>query len=217
MGYSLGLPPVGLGVFSLSNLSLAAKLNVYFTNKPISFEFDFCTEDQPFLLTVSLFGGGGFFGLTVNPHGITRMSGGFDFGGSFSLNLGVASGGVHLIAGVSYTYDSTKGSELTGYLKCGGSLNVLCIITVSVEFDMSLTYYSQGNRLHGRATLTVEISILFFSMSVDLTVERDFAGGGGEHAALLDSGVPYPLGPTPVGFADQMEAADWQTYCEAFA
>ncbi len=217
MGYSLGLPPVGLGVFSLSNLSLAAKLNVYFTNKPISFEFDFCTEDQPFLLTVSLFGGGGFFGLTVNPHGITRMSGGFDFGGSFSLNLGVASGGVHLIAGVSYTYDSTKGSELTGYLKCGGSLNVLCIITVSVEFDMSLTYYSQGNRLHGRATLTVEISILFFSMSVDLTVERDFAGGGGEHAALLDSGVPYPLGPTPVGFADQMEATDWQTYCEAFA
>jgi hypothetical protein len=29
--------------------------------------------------------------------------------------------------------------------------------------------------------------------------------------------VPYPLGPVPVGFADQMEAADWQTYCEAFA
>lgn len=217
MGYSLGLPPVGLGVFSLSNVSLAAQLNVYFTNKPISFQFDFCTEDQPFLLTVSLFGGGGFFGLAVNPHGITRMSGGFDFGGSFSLNLGVASGGVHLLAGVSYTYDQTNGSSLTGYLKCGGSLDVLCIITVSVEFDMSLTYYPDGNRLHGRATLTVEISILFFSTSVDLTVERDFAGGGGEHAALLDSGVPYPLGPTPVGFADQMEAADWQTYCEAFA
>jgi hypothetical protein len=217
MGYSLGLPPVGLGVFSLSNVSLAAQLNVYFTNKPISFQFDFCTEDQPFLLTVSLFGGGGYFGLAVNPHGITRMSGGFDFGGSFSLNLGVASGGVHLLAGVSYTYDQTNGSSLTGYLKCGGSLDVLCIITVSVEFDMSLTYYPDGNRLHGRATLTVEISILFFSMSVDLTVERDFAGGGGEHAALLDSGVPYPLGPTPVGFADQMEAADWQTYCEAFA
>jgi hypothetical protein len=217
VGYSLGLPPVGLGVFSLSNLSLGAQLNVYFTNKPISFEFDFCTEDQPFLLTVSMFGGGGFFGLTVTPHGVARMAGGFDFGGSFSLNLGVASGGVHLIAGVSYTYDSTNGSKLEGYLKCGGSLEVLCIITVSVEFDMSLTYYSQGDRLHGRATLTVEISILFFSASVHLTVERDFAGSGGEHAALPDTGVPYPLGPTPVGFADQMEAADWQNYCEAFA
>jgi hypothetical protein len=204
-------------VFSLSNVSLGAKLNIYFTNKPISFEFDFCTEDSPFLLTVSLFGGGGFFGLTVTPQGIQRMSGGFDFGGAFSLNLGVASGGVHLLAGVSYTYDKTSGSSLTGYLKCGGSLDVLCIITVSVEFDMSLTWIEDGNRLHGRATLTVEISIFFFSISVDLTVERDFAGGGGGVAALLDSGVPYPLGPMPVGFADQMETADWQTYCEAFA
>jgi len=217
MGYSLGLPPVGVGVFSLSNVSLGAKLNIYFTNKPISFEFDFCTEDSPFLLTVSLFGGGGFFGLTVTPQGIQRMSGGFDFGGAFSLNLGVASGGVHLLAGVSYTYDKTSGSSLTGYLKCGGSLDVLCIITVSVEFDMSLTWIEDGNRLHGRATLTVEISIFFFSISVDLTVERDFAGGGGGVTALLDSGVPYPLGPMPVGFADQMETADWQTYCEAFA
>jgi len=217
MGFSLGLPPVGLGVFSLENISLGAKLNVYFTNKPIAFEFDFCTEDQPFLLTVSLFGGGGFFGITVTPHGVQRISGGFDFGGSFSLALGVASGGVYLMAGVSYTYDKTTGSELTGYLKCGGAVEVLGIITVSVEFDMSLTYYSQGNRLHGRATLTVEISIMFFSKSVDLTVERDFAGGGGQHAALFDPGMPYPVGSMPVGFADQMENADWQTYCEAFA
>jgi hypothetical protein len=82
---------------------------------------------------------------------------------------------------------------------------------------MSLTWIEDGNRLHGRATLTVEISIFFFSISVDLTVERDFAGGGGGVTALLDSGVPYPLGPMPVGFADQMETADWQTYCEAFA
>jgi len=217
MGYSLTLPPVGVGVFTLSNVSLGAQLNVYFSNKPISFEFDFCTEDQPFLLTVSLFGGGGFFGLAVSPHGITRMSGGFDFGGSFALNLGVASGGVYVLAGVSYTYDKTSGSSLTGSLRCGGSLEVLCIITVSVEFDMSLTYYEDGNRLHGRATLTVEVKVMFFSKSVDLTVERDFAGGGGAQATLLEGGEPLPLGPTMVGFADQMAAADWQTYCEAFA
>jgi len=211
------LPPVGVGVFSLSNVNLGATLNVYFSNRPIMFEFDFCTEDQPFLLTVSVFGGGGFFGIGVTPHGIARMTGGLDFGGAFALALGVASGGVEVLAGVAYTYDQTTGSTLTGYLRASGSLNVLCIITVSVVFDLSLTYYSDGNRLHGRATLTVEISILFFSTSVDLTVERDFAGGGSSHAALFDGGMPYPLGPTAVGFTDQMEAADWQAYCEAFA
>jgi hypothetical protein len=217
MGYTLGLPPVGIGIFSLSNLSLGAILNVYFINQPITFEFDFCTEDQPFLLTVMVFGGGGYFDLTVSPQGIVEMSGGLDFGGSFALDLGVASGGVYVLAGVSYTYDQTTGSALTGYLKCGGSLNVLDIISISVEFDMSLTYYSDGNRIHGEATLTVSISILFFSVSVDLTVQRDFAGGGSSNAALLDGGAPYPLGPTTVGFADQMSATDWQTYCQAFA
>jgi hypothetical protein len=118
---------------------------------------------------------------------------------------------------VSYNYDKAAGSSLTGYLKCGGSLDVLCIITVSVEFDMTLGWQQAGNSLHGRATLTVEISIPFFSKSVDLTVERDFAGSGAENAGLPVSGVPYPLGSVPVGFADQMEAADWQAYCEAFA
>ena len=217
MGYSLTLPPVGVGVFDLSNVSLGAQLNVYFTNQPISFEFDFCTEAQPFLLTVSFFGGGGFFDLAVSPQGITRMSGGLDFGGSFALDIGVASGGVYVLAGVSYTYDQSAGSSLTGYLKCGGSLDVLGIITVSVEFDMSLTYYSDGNRIHGVATLTVEISILFFSASVDLTVQRDFAGGSGGQATLLEGGASPQLGPTPVGFAEQMAAADWQAYCQAFA
>ena len=82
---------------------------------------------------------------------------------------------------------------------------------------MSLKYISAGNKVWGRATLTVEVDILFFSTSVDLTVERQFAGGGTENAGLFLDGAPYPLGPTPVSFKDQMDAADWQAYCEAFA
>ena len=216
VGYSLGLPPVSLGMFNLSNVSLAAQLNIYFTGDPITFEFDFCQEHQPFLLTVSLFGGGGYFGLTLTPGGIQRMAATFEFGGAFSLNLGVASGGVHVMAGLNYAYENGN-TELTGYLRCGGSLEVLAIVTVSVEFKMSLKYVSAGNKVWGRATLTVEVDIAFFSTSVDLTVERQFAGGGTENAALLAAGAPYPVGPTPVHFADQMNAIDWQLYCEAFA
>ncbi|TAM81019.1 MAG: hypothetical protein EPN47_14155 [Acidobacteria bacterium] len=216
MGYSLGLPPVSIGLFNLSNVSLAARLNIYFTGDPITFEFDFCQEEQPFLLTVSLFGGGGYFGLTLTPAGIRRMAAEFEFGGSFSLNLGVASGGVYVMAGFSYAYTNGD-TELTGYLRCGGSLEVLAIITVSVEFKMGLTYLSAGNKVWGRATLTVEVKVLFFSQSVDLTVEREFAGGGAQNAALYGAGAPYPVGAGPVNFADQMSAADWQLYCEAFA
>ena len=216
VGYSLGLPPVSIGVFNLSNVSLAAQLNIYFTGKPITFEFDFCQEHHPFLLTVSLFGGGGYFGITLTPKGIQRMSAELEFGGSFALNIGVASGGIYLMAGLSYTYENDT-TELTGYLRCGGAVEVLGIVTISVEFKMGLKYISDGNKVWGRATLTVEIDILFFSKSVDLTVERQFAGGGEGHAALFIPGAPYPLGPTPVSFSDEMAAADWQIYCEAFA
>ena len=216
MGYSLGLPPVSIGVFNLSNVSLAAQLNIYFTGDPITFKFDFCQEEQPFLLTVSLFGGGGYFGLTLTPAGIQRIAAEFEFGGSFSLNLGVASGGVYVMAGFSYVYTNGN-TELTGYLRCGGSLEVLAIITVSVEFKMGLTYVSAGNKVWGRATLTVEVKVLFFSQSVDLTVEREFAGGGAQNAALYGGDASYPVGATPVHFADQVSAADWQIYCEAFA
>ena len=215
-GYSLGLPPVSMGMFNLSNVSLAAQFNIYFTGKPITFEFDFCQEHQPFLLTVSLFGGGGYFGLTLTPSGIQRMAATFEFGGSFSLNLGVASGGVYVMAGFNYEHENGN-TELTGYLRCGGALEVLAIITVSVEFKMGLKYISQGNKVWGRATLTVEVKVLFFSKSVDLTVERQFAGSGTQDTALFGAGAPYPLGPTAVHFADEMSAVDWQLYCDAFA
>jgi hypothetical protein len=77
----------------------------------------------------------------------------------------------------------------------------LGIISVSLEFMLSFTYDSGTGKASGRATLTVEIEILFFSISVELTVERSFGRDGGDptFAQLYDSpGV-------------------WAEYAEAFA
>ena len=56
-----------------------------------------------------------------------------------------------------------------------------------------------------------------YSAQGSLTVERQFAGSSAQNAALFGAGAPYPLGPTPVHFADEMSPIDWQLYCEAFA
>ena len=197
-GFTLPIPSIGVGVFSLQNISLDAGLMVPFIGKPVSMRFSFCEKHNPFLLSVSVFGGGGYFALEMDPKGVRTVEGAIEFGGCFSINLGVASGGVYLMAGVGYsrTGDVTK---LSGYLRCGGAIEVLGIITVSLEFLMSLDHYSNPSRLYGVATLTVEIEILFFSKSVDLTVERQFAGGGD---------------PT---FTDMLTQGDWDNYCDAFA
>ena len=71
-------------------------------------------------------------------------------------------------------------SEKPGYLRMGGSLNVLGLIKISVEFVLSFTYDSGTEKAYGRATLTVHVEVLFFSASVELTVERAFGGQGGD-------------------------------------
>jgi hypothetical protein len=197
-GYTLAIPSVGIGVFSLQNINLTAALTLPFIGAPMSMRFAFSEQQDPFLLTVSMFGGGGYLELAVDPGGVQRLAGSLEFGGCFSLNLGVASGGVYLMAGVSFAREGEV-YRFGGYLRCGGAVEVLGLITISVEFFMTLEHLTNPSRLRGAATLKVEIEILFFSQTVNLTVERQFAGGGDP------------------GFADLMTQKDWGEYCEAFA
>ncbi|MEJ2266994.1 MAG: hypothetical protein P8X95_26410, partial [Anaerolineales bacterium] len=61
---------------------------------------------------------------------------------------------------------------LAGYLRMGGELSVLGLISVSLEFYLIFAYEIQKNAAYGRATLTVKVEVLFFSTSVEITVEK---------------------------------------------
>lgn len=202
VGFSLGLPTIGIGVMTMQNVSLAAGFFLPFNDKPLNFHFAFCERHQPFILTVSLFGGGGFFAIDVGLDGVTSLEAALEFGASIALDLGVASGSATIMAG--FYFHMTKGGfELTGYFRACGSMSVLGIITVSIEFYLGLTYATKGlggehaGHLWGQASVTVKISILFFSISVGVTLEREFAGSD----------------PT---FRQLMPPDAWASYCGAF-
>jgi hypothetical protein len=103
-----------------------------------------------------------------------------------------------------YFQKAGAGFELTGYFRASGSLSVLGIISVSLEFYLALTYTSKGGggahagAMWGQASLTVKIEILFFSTSVSVKMERKFAGSD----------------PT---FHQLVAPTDWSRYCAAFA
>jgi hypothetical protein len=200
-GYTLGVPSVGVGVFSIQNINLSAGLSLPFVDQPLGVRFAISERHKPFLVTVALFGGDGFFAVGLNAHGIEQIEAAIEFGGNISLNLGVASGGVYVMAGI---YFGMVGNEvkLTGYLRCGGYLSVLGLISISVEFYLGFTYREKGNggEAWGQASLTVCVKVAFFSKSVILTVERKFAGAAGD--------------PT---FEQLVEPDDWEAYCAAFA
>lgn len=202
VGFSMGIPTIGLGIMTLQNISLSAGFFLPFGNAPMNFHFAFCEKQQPFILTVSLFGGGGFFSIDIGPDKVVLIEAALEFGASVALNLGVASGQASIMAGF---YFQKAGAEfsLSGYFRAAGSLSVLGIITVSLEFYLGLTYASKGITPHGgtlwgQAKLTVKIEILFFSTSVSVSMEREFAGSDPNFRQLISPTV-------------------WAEYCAAFA
>jgi len=204
VGFSLGIPTVGIGIFSVQNISLAAAVYLpLMTGKKLNFHFVFCQRQQPFVLTVSLFGGGGFFALDIGIDGVTMVEAALEFGASAAINLGVASGAASMMGGL-YFQKAGAGFELTGYFRASGSLSVLGIITVSLEFYLGLTYTSKevggahAGAMWGQASLTVKIEILFFSASVSVKLEKEFAGSD------------------PI-FHQLVAPSDWAKYCAAFS
>jgi hypothetical protein len=200
--FSLAIPTIGFGVFSIQNINLIASLCLPFGGDPVRLRFAFCERHNPFLLTVSIYGGGGFFGMNLGPDGIELIEGSLEFGGCVAISLGVASGGVYVMAGVYFKMEFKGGQDqlqLTGYLRAGGALCVLGLITISMEFYMAINYQSSPKRLWGEASVTVEVEVAFFSKSVSVTMEREFASS-----------------PPPT-FQDVIpKVKDWSDYCDAF-
>jgi hypothetical protein len=205
-GFSFTLPPVAVGVFALKDVSLGAALTLPFLDGRPSLDFNVSDRPHPFLLSVGIFGGGGFFHLQLDTAGLKLVEAAFEFGATASVDLGVASGGVHIMAGIYFKLERKEpGTDLaptlTGYLRMGGYLSVLGLIKISLEFVLSFTYDGARDKAYGRATLTVQIEIVFFSTSVEVTVEKAFGGSSGDPTF----GQLFPA-PTI-----------WNEYAEAFS
>lgn len=202
-GYTLALPNIQLGAFTLSNISMGAEVNLPFTGGPLTVGFRFCERQQPFTLTVSCLGGGGFFGLELDLNGIRQIEAALEFGAAVSINLGVASGSVSVMAGIYFKMTMESGhnsTQLTGYVRINGSVSVLGLITASLELYLALTYLIDQGKAYGEASLKIKVEVLFFSTTVTVHTQRTFAGNGSDP-----------------NFQMAVTEGDWQDYCGAFA
>jgi hypothetical protein len=204
-GFSQGLPNIAVGVFSLENLSLAAGFSVPFVGPPMSTWFRFCERENPARLTVSLFGGGFFFGIVVDAKGLQVAEGAIEFGAAVSVDFGVASGSVSAMAGL---YFKIEGSTVTlaGYFRMRGEVEALGIVSVCIELYLEMLYESGSNKCVGTATISIEVEVALFSATVSITATKKFAGSGADPtlADVLD-------------IKPDMTSDDWNAYCAAFA
>ena len=203
VSYTLGVPSVTVGAFSLQNLAFSAGFALpLLDSRAPGLRLAFAERHNPCILTYGPFGGGAFVAVILNLGGMEALEGSLEFGGATALDLGVASGGVAVMAGIYYSMEKADGTtkfQLAGFVRCVGALEVLGLISITVQFYLELRYADSPTRLSGTASLTVEVEVLFFSESVTMTVHREFAKSGDP---TFEDVVPT--------------AALWGQYCDAF-
>ncbi|MEP6763552.1 MAG: hypothetical protein ABJB66_04530 [Gemmatimonadaceae bacterium] len=181
--YALTIPNVQVGIFALSGVSVGARFTLPFDVQPMEVGFNFGERENPFSLTVSLLGGGGFLSIGIGADGVREIEAALEAGAKVAIDLGVASGCVEIKAGIYFHWlapsEGEDGQvELSGYVRLHGELDIMGIISMSLTFNLQLGYDKIGHRssIFGEATLTVEIEVLVFSGEVTVRCRREFGG-----------------------------------------
>jgi hypothetical protein len=214
-GVSYSLPDIPLGVLSLKNVRFGLSLQVpYFfvpgNRRPLLLTFAFASRQDPFLIAVYVWGGGGYATISLRWRAIHFLEIGFEFGFYRQLGGGALSGSIELMVGIHFQVESdpaTGGNTVgfTAYVRARGKLELFKIVTVSLELYIGLTYLAvpgRSGKLIGQARVTLTVSVLFFSASVSYVAEHRLSGD--------DAGDPT--------FKDQMPTqALWDEYATAFA
>jgi hypothetical protein len=220
--YAVPLPAIPLGLLNIQNVVVSTSVSLSFLpDRPAAVRFALSERNNPFLVSVSIFGGSGFFALEVSTDGGVKIEAAVEFGGVAALNLIVVKGGVYLLAGI-YLSISNGDLLIEGHLRLGGFVDVLGLISVSIEVFIALTYISERNVLFGTGRLTVGVKLLFFSESFSFEIKKEIPGfgeaptdslGGQTHSLAAVSRVTAAAAPQQTG----MTADQFKTYCSAFA
>jgi hypothetical protein len=229
--YTLSLPDIAVGVMTLQNLAFSVELKLPFTGDPVTIGFAFCSKDRPFIMSYCGFAGGGYFGITVSIKAVQSVEIELWFGGSIAVDIGVASGAASIMAGIILKLDVGT-ITATAFIRLHGSLCILGLITLSVDFYLALVYQhtpDPGGQdiLVGQCIVTVSVDIGPFSKCVDLTMEKTISGSGGLASSRYQRRWPEiewgggadpgpTLVPPPPRLTDLMSPQDWGVYVLAF-
>jgi hypothetical protein len=197
-GFDIALPDVAVGVFAMQHMAISSALSVPFLGDALTFSFGFCTRENPFVIQIAWYGGGGYFAVGLSPAGLSSLESAMEFGARLSFSISIASGCIEAMGGFYYGLfidRDANGKEtglnfvLNGYLRLRGSVDVMGLISASMELLLEMEYQSKGNIMLGRATVKFHVSICFFHKTFKATCERRFVGAkkgsGGSNLRLM--------------------------------
>jgi hypothetical protein len=219
--FSVPVPSVQCAAFSLSNLVFRSAVEVPFNGDPVAISIGFASRAAPFAVSVLAFSGGGYIDIRIDAKG-PRIEASLEFGAAMSVNFLVAKGEIHALGGVRYLQQGDS-VELTGYVRIGGSVEVLGLVSASIELVVQLSYESTLKRLEGRATLVLELDLTLWSDSVEID-SGPWVLQGGDGPAPAERVLPVGERFDDDAVFEAIEAqpaeeelAAWRSYRQALA
>jgi hypothetical protein len=201
--YSLPLDSVSSGAFVMQHFALNTQITIPFDGRPVAVSLGFASRANPFTLAVLMFGGGGYLEVELDHTGLRRLEGSLEFGAMIAVDFLIARGEVHAFGGVRLELTADGSVSLTGYLRLGGCVEVLGLVSVSVELVIGMAYRSDTNALVGRATMVIEVDLTLWSDSVELDSGEWVLAGGNPHSVEIHGTAEEAL-------------ARWKAYRAAF-
>ena len=196
-GLNIWMPPINLdkvsfGVVTLKNLNIRSWVRLPFRPNPVELGFSFARADAPCELSVGIYGGTAYVLVLLDSDtgGVRRFEAAFEFGILREVSFGPAHGRVFLLGGVFFSVvQETSGRHviLRAYIRAGGSVDVLGLITAYIDLYIGLRYESTGAEsfLVGEASLTIGFKIGFIGYSATLRRTERIAGSSGSSGSSI--------------------------------
>lgn len=191
--YGINLGSFGVGTLSFSNVSLNAGARLPFgATDEAEFIVSIGRSDSPFLISSTIFGGGGYLALLANGKGFIGLETSFDYGGVFTFGFGPLSGTGQITLGLYFRAARGEPARLGMNFMVRAAANIACF-SFSVSLFVRLTYV--GGQMNGTATFTFSFSIGIDDIDfvVEAFVSQGASAGGGSptNNAFLDlPGMP---------------------------
>ncbi|QTE02308.1 hypothetical protein [Streptomyces cyanogenus] len=211
VGYEITLPKTAAGMFVMQNVAARLAVTVPYAEKPVTVTLGFASREHPFALSVTGFSGGGYASVEIAGAGEPTVEISMEFGAMVAVDFVVARAEVHALGGVRFVRRADGALELEAFIRIGGSVRLLGLVTVSVELRVALLFHDDGRpSLVGRATLVIELDLTLYSQSV--TVDS----GTFELVGGIDPGHTA-LAPEAAEARSAAAFEAWEQYRKAFA